>query len=161
VAQDENLDLLLALRAQPQHQQLQQPPQHQVKKRQHHAARTTHLEHRPYRHHKRRDPQTGRRASQRQAISIFGTHTELIRASCGSYLAFDAGCGFGGGIVECATRQPVWLPYVEVDRIEDCTERARRLGAAVLLEPREGPAGWRSVVSSPEGGEVAFWEPKR
>jgi predicted enzyme related to lactoylglutathione lyase len=86
---------------------------------------------------------------------------ELIRASCGSYLAFDAGCGFGAGIVECATLRPLWLPYVEVDRIQDCTEHARRLGAAVLLEPREGPAGWRSVVSSPEGGEVALWEPKR
>ena len=86
---------------------------------------------------------------------------ELIRASCGSYLAFDAGGRFGGGIVECATRQPLWLPYVEVARIGECTERARQLGAAVLLEPREGPAGWRSVVSSPEGGEVAFWEPKR
>jgi uncharacterized protein len=86
---------------------------------------------------------------------------ELISASCGSYLAFDAGGGFGGGIVECATQRPLWLPYVEVNRIEECTERARRLGAAVLLEPREGPAGWRSVVSSPEGGEVALWEPKR
>jgi uncharacterized protein len=85
---------------------------------------------------------------------------ELIRASCGSYLAFDAG-NFGGGIVECATHRPLWIPYVEVDRIEECTERARQLGAAVLLEPREGPAGWRSVVSSPAGGEVAFWEPKR
>lgn len=86
---------------------------------------------------------------------------ELIRVSCGSYLAFDAGGAFGGGIVECATRRPLWLPYVEVDRIEECTERARQLGASVLLEPREGPAGWRSVVSSPDGGEVAFWEPKR
>jgi predicted enzyme related to lactoylglutathione lyase len=86
---------------------------------------------------------------------------EMIRASCGSYLALDAGGAFGGGIVECGTRRPLWLPYVEVDRIEECTEHARRLGAAVLLEPREGPAGGRSVVSSPEGGEVAFWEPKR
>ena len=80
---------------------------------------------------------------------------ELIRSSCGSYLAFEPGGRFGGGIVECATRRPLWLPYVEVARIEECTERARQLGAAVLLEPREGPAGWRSVVSSPEGGEVA------
>ena len=30
----------------------------------------------------------------------------------------------------------------------------------VLLEPREGPAGWRSVVATPEGGEIAFWQPK-
>ena len=86
---------------------------------------------------------------------------ELIRASCGSYLAFDAGGGLGGGIVECATLRPAWLPYVEVDRIEERTEHARRLGAAVLLEPREGPAGWRSVVASAAGGEIALWEPKR
>jgi predicted enzyme related to lactoylglutathione lyase len=93
--------------------------------------------------------------------SLLHWRPEMIRASCGSYLALDAGGAFGGGIVECGTRRPLWLPYVEVDRIEECTEQARRLGAAVLLEPREGPAGWRSVVSSPEGGEVAFWEPKR
>src|SRR5215467_11652813 len=36
----------------------------------------------------------------------------------------------------------------------------RRLGAAVLLEPREGPSGWRSVVSSPVAGEVALWQAK-
>ena len=57
--------------------------------------------------------------------------------------------------------RPLWLPYAEVERIGDATEHARRLGAAVLLEPREGPSGWRSVVSSPVAGEVALWEPKR
>jgi predicted enzyme related to lactoylglutathione lyase len=85
---------------------------------------------------------------------------ELIRAASGSYLAIDLGGHLGAGIVECGVRQPLWLPYVEVDRVGDITERARHLGAAVLLEPREGPAGWRSVVSSPEGGHVAFWQPK-
>jgi predicted enzyme related to lactoylglutathione lyase len=86
---------------------------------------------------------------------------ELVRAACGSsYLALDTGAGPGGGIVECTTRRPLWLPYVEVERIEDATERACRLGAAVLLAPREGPSGWRSVVSSPEAGEVALWESK-
>ena len=57
--------------------------------------------------------------------------------------------------VRCGCRTP------GVERIGDATEHARRLGAAVLLEPREGPSGWRSVVSSPVAGEVAFWEPKR
>ena len=28
------------------------------------------------------------------------------------------------------------------------------------LEPREGPAGWRSVVEVREGGEIAFWKSK-
>jgi predicted enzyme related to lactoylglutathione lyase len=66
----------------------------------------------------------------------------------------------GGGIVECGTRRAVWLPYVAVDRIEHATARASELGATVLLEPREGPAGWRSVVSTPAGGEIAFWQQK-
>ena len=40
-------------------------------------------------------------------------------------------------------------------------DRSQRLGARVLLAPREGPAGWRSVVATPAAGEVAFWQPKR
>jgi predicted enzyme related to lactoylglutathione lyase len=84
-----------------------------------------------------------------------------VEAAGCSYLSLELGGGFGGGIVECETRRPVWLPYVEVAQIADVTERARALGAAVLLEPREGPAGWRSVVASPAGAEVAFWQPKR
>jgi predicted enzyme related to lactoylglutathione lyase len=86
---------------------------------------------------------------------------ELVEARCGSYLALELGGGVGGGIVECNTRRPLWLPYVEVDQIDEQTERARQLGARVLLEPREGPAGWRSVVSTPEAGQIAFWQPKR
>jgi uncharacterized protein len=92
---------------------------------------------------------------------LLNWHPELIRAASSSYLALDMGAGVGGGIVECRTRRPLWLPYVEVDRIDEAIEQARGLGAAVLLEPREGPSGWRSVVASPTGGEVALWEPKR
>jgi predicted enzyme related to lactoylglutathione lyase len=93
--------------------------------------------------------------------SLLRWRPELIDAWCGSYLAFELGGGLGGGIVECGTKWPLWVPYVEVDRIDERTERARRLGARVLLEPREGPAGWRSVVSTPQAGEVALWQPKR
>ena len=85
---------------------------------------------------------------------------ERIQAGCGSYLALELGGGFGGGIVECATQRALWLPYVQVDEIDAATEHAGRLGAAVLLSPREGPAGWRSVVATPAGGEIAFWQPK-
>jgi predicted enzyme related to lactoylglutathione lyase len=86
---------------------------------------------------------------------------EVVRAAAGSYLALDVGAHLGAGVVECHTRRPQWLPYVEVEQIVRSTERAIELGALVLLEPREGPSGWRSVVSSPEAGEVALWEPKR
>ncbi len=86
---------------------------------------------------------------------------QLIQARYGSYLALDLGGGLGGGIVECRTARPLWLPYVEVDQIEESTEHARQLGASVLLAPREGPAGWRSVIAAPQCGELAIWQPKR
>jgi uncharacterized protein len=79
----------------------------------------------------------------------------------GSYLALELGGGLGGGIVECATRRPLWLPYVEVADVAAATDRARTLGATVLLDAREGPAGWRSVVATPAAGELAFWQSKR
>jgi predicted enzyme related to lactoylglutathione lyase len=91
---------------------------------------------------------------------LFGWRAEQIDTRTGSYVALELARGFGGGIVECATRRALWLPYVEVDRIDEVTDRARRLGASVLLEAREGPAGWRSVVATPEGGEIALWQPK-
>jgi predicted enzyme related to lactoylglutathione lyase len=86
---------------------------------------------------------------------------EIIRAGAGSYMALQIGAPFGGGIVECNARRPLWLPYVEVARVDESTERAQQLGAVVLLEPRECRSGWRSVVSSPEAGDVALWEAKR
>jgi uncharacterized protein len=86
---------------------------------------------------------------------------QLIQAGRGSYLALELGGGFGGGIVECGTARPLWLPYVEVDQIEAAIKHARQLGASVLLAPREGPAGWRSVISAPQCGELALWQPKR
>jgi len=91
---------------------------------------------------------------------LCGWRPEQIETRSGSYHALGLGCGFGGGIVECGTRRALWLPYVEVDRIDAATDRARTLGASVLLGPREGPVGWRSVVATPEGGEIALWQPK-
>jgi uncharacterized protein len=91
---------------------------------------------------------------------LLGWRPERIHAGCGSYLALELGGGIGGGIVECGTSRALWLPYVEVATVDEVTARAGRLGASTLLEPREGPAGWRSVVATPEGGEIAFWQAK-
>jgi uncharacterized protein len=83
---------------------------------------------------------------------LFGWRSETI----GSYTSI----GDGRGAVECPTPRPLWLPYVEVPEIRATTERALELGADVLLPPREGPAGWRSVVSAPAAGQVALWQQK-
>jgi predicted enzyme related to lactoylglutathione lyase len=88
--------------------------------------------------------------------------TEEITGRCGSsYHALTVGGGLDGGIVQCGAPHATWLPYVEVEEIEVMTERGRQLGASVLLGPREGPAGWRSVLATREGGEIALWQPKR
>jgi predicted enzyme related to lactoylglutathione lyase len=84
-----------------------------------------------------------------------------LRTRSGSYQALELDGGVSGGIVECPTARALWLPYVAVDRVEHATARAAELGATVLVEPREGPAGWRSVISTAAGGEIAFWQHKR
>jgi predicted enzyme related to lactoylglutathione lyase len=92
---------------------------------------------------------------------LLGWRTEVIDSDgCPPYRALEMG-GVGGGVVECDIGGALWLPYVEVGEITSATDRARGLGASVLLEPREGPAGWRSVVASPAGEQIAFWQQKR
>jgi predicted enzyme related to lactoylglutathione lyase len=92
---------------------------------------------------------------------ICGWRPEPIDAGDQSYLALELGQRLGGGMVECPVERPLWLPYVDVAEIGQATEHARALGARVLLGPREGPSGWRSVLSTPSGGEIAFWQSKR
>jgi hypothetical protein len=92
---------------------------------------------------------------------LCGWAPRRLETASGAYESLAMGRSLGGGIVECAARRPIWLPYVEVDDLDAATERARALGSTVLLEPREGPAGRRSVVASPSGGELAFWQPGR
>ena len=105
---------------------------------------------------------TGDLASARDLYAeLCGWRADQVETRHGSYLALAMGNGLGGGIVQCPVRRPLWLPYVEVPDLSEAVERARRSGASVLLEPREGPAGWRSIVAAPAGAEVGLWQPKR
>jgi predicted enzyme related to lactoylglutathione lyase len=93
---------------------------------------------------------------------LFDWRAERVAVGASSYLALALGGGeIDGGVVETDTDRALWLPYVRVTDVDRVTERARELGATVPLEPREGPAGWRSVVAPPAGGEIALWQPKR
>jgi predicted enzyme related to lactoylglutathione lyase len=91
---------------------------------------------------------------------LFGWSTAQIEVGSGSYLALELANGIDGGVVEQDTDRSLWLPYVRVSDVAAVTERASRLGASVLLEPREGPVGRRSVVAVPAGAEIALWQPK-
>lgn len=52
-----------------------------------------------------------------------------------------------------------WLPYVQVDDVEAATARARELGATVVQEGVQGPAGLFSTIEDPTGARVALWQP--
>jgi predicted enzyme related to lactoylglutathione lyase len=97
--------------------------------------------------------------------ALFGWRAESVESGAGPYVALGLGGLLGGlvggGLVECGLEPALWLPYVEVPEIVGATRRAAERGAKVLLSPREGPAGWRSVVSSAAGGQVALWQAKR
>src|SRR6266576_1989456 len=81
-------------------------------------------------------------------------HTRDLRAACAFY----------SQLLQWRTEQVEHssgcYQALEVGEIATATDRARRLGASVLLEPREGPAGWRSVISTPAAGEIALWQQK-
>jgi uncharacterized protein len=87
--------------------------------------------------------------------AVCGWRVETVRG----YRALEWNGAIGGGVVECGTTRPAWLPYVEVRDVDAATARAERLGAAVLLAPRSGPEGRRSVVAVAGGAELGFWEP--
>lgn len=91
---------------------------------------------------------------------LLGWRADQVRSAAGNYLSLAMGPQLGGGIVDCGANPPQWLPYAAVDRVMRSTERAGELGAEVLVDPREGPTGWRSVIASPTGGLIGLWQPK-
>src|SRR5262245_1817762 len=91
---------------------------------------------------------------------LCGWRSGPLPAGEGTYWALGlSGDGLrGGGGGASGTPSPLWLPYVRVDDIEEATERAATLGARVVLEPREGALGYRSVIAAPAAGPIALWQ---
>jgi predicted enzyme related to lactoylglutathione lyase len=91
---------------------------------------------------------------------LLGWRPEMVQTAHGSYAALATGGPIEGGVVECGATPAVWIPYVAVEDVYAQTARACRLGATVKLSPREGPAGWRSVLADPGGAPLALWQGK-
>src|SRR5438270_5527351 len=89
---------------------------------------------------------------------LLGWETERVSLASAAYQRLDLGAGLSGGVVECGTTRALWLPYAEVPCVAAATERAVELGASVMMAAREGPAGWRSVIVTPDGGELSLWK---
>lgn len=53
-----------------------------------------------------------------------------------------------------------WLPYVQVDDLDAATAKALSLGATVVAERTEGPAGTAVTIADPGGALIALWVPR-
>ncbi len=53
-----------------------------------------------------------------------------------------------------------WVPYVQVEDLDAATERATALGATVLVDKSEGPAGTAVTIADPGGAVLALWVPR-
>lgn len=51
-----------------------------------------------------------------------------------------------------------WLPYVQVDDLDQATDEAVELGAETIKARTRGPAGDFVVLRDPAGGAVALWQ---
>ena len=79
------------------------------------------------------------------------------------YTMIKPGDGTGGGMVkQGAPGAPSsWLAYVSVDDVGAVTEKAKSLGAKVMLDVTEVPnAGWMSIIVDPTGAALGLWKPK-
>jgi len=57
--------------------------------------------------------------------------------------------------------QPGWGSYIKVEDVDRATERARELGAAVLVEPFDTPGGGRvATIRDPAGAAVSLSVPR-
>jgi hypothetical protein len=63
------------------------------------------------------------------------------------------------GIGPEAAGEPAWVPYVQVPDVDEATKRALDLGASMVQETMEGPAGRFSTILDPGGAPIALWQP--
>jgi predicted enzyme related to lactoylglutathione lyase len=91
---------------------------------------------------------------------LFNWTLEDVPMGDGNYTMIKPGEGTGGGIV----KHPVpgapssWLAYVIVDDIAASTQKAKALGATVMLDVTEVPnMGWMSVII---GAALGLWKSK-
>jgi predicted enzyme related to lactoylglutathione lyase len=53
-----------------------------------------------------------------------------------------------------------WVPYVQVDDLDAATGRATALGARVVRDRMEGPAGSAVTIADPAGALLCLWVPR-
>jgi predicted enzyme related to lactoylglutathione lyase len=88
---------------------------------------------------------------------------KLEEAPGGQYTMISVGDGTGGGMMQnpAPSAASAWLPYVLVEDVVATTEKAKSLGATVIVDVMEVPeAGWLTVFVDPTGATLGLWKPK-
>src|SRR5580692_3914672 len=96
-------------------------------------------------------------ASGRFYAELLQWRPELVRGGSSCYVALDLGPAVGGGITECQTRRPLWLPYARGRADRRCDRArppARRGGAARTTGGALGLAKCRVQPGRRGGGLV-------
>jgi predicted enzyme related to lactoylglutathione lyase len=94
---------------------------------------------------------------------LFDWQMDDMPMAQGTYTLIKTGKDPGGGLMKhpMPGAPSQWLPYVGVDDIHAATEKAKALGATVLVPPGEIPnVGWFSIFLDPTGAALALFKPK-
>ena len=78
-----------------------------------------------------------------------------------TYTTIAVGEGTGGGMMNIpAPNVPShWLAYIAVDDVAAATQKAEKLGAAVIQPKTDVPGmGSYSIITDPTGAAVGLWE---
>jgi predicted enzyme related to lactoylglutathione lyase len=81
-------------------------------------------------------------------------------APVGMYSTFKPANGPGGGIFSLAQGNVGWTAYIGVEDINAATEKAKGLGAEIMMGCNEIPnVGWMTVMKDPTGCVIALFQP--
>lgn len=92
---------------------------------------------------------------------IFNWQLDEMPMPNGSYTFIKAGDGTGGGIFKKPMPEApnMWLPYVQVDDVAGTLDKARKLGAKVVVEKTPIPEmGAFGIFIDPSGAVLGLWE---
>ena len=79
----------------------------------------------------------------------------------GIYSTFKPSEGPGGGMMSMPEGKSGWLTYVGVSNIQESTEKARSLGATIIVGPQPIPeVGYFTILNDPTGCMFAIFQAK-
>ncbi len=94
---------------------------------------------------------------------LFDWTLEDVPMGNDTYTLIKVGQGTGGGMLKhpMPGAPSAWLAYIGVDDVRASTEKAKTLGAKLLVDVTEVPGmGHFSILMDPTGAAFALWQPK-